>query len=130
LAGVSEVPSSRLGGGKARAQLEEIQSQLKFVEARAAELNAGLWDTLNQVWFAARTGICQALSQAEPLPILLDDPFLTWDDERFRKGMRLLAGQVRTANQVILVTCHEDRHKMIQHDDPEWFDEHFQLVEI
>ena len=234
LAGVSEVPSSRLGGGEARAQLEEIQSQLKFVEARAAELNAGLWDTLNrirhdlpaveteiekltdyltrahrfqrasgiardvlgevgenarkqwavwlnsaanhllkeldvrwsdvvfgedlsftvrdavsgrwldmleasahlssgakdQVWFAARTGICQALSQAEPLPILLDDPFLTWDDERFRKGMRLLAGQVGTANQVILVTCHEDRHKMIQHDDPEWFDERFQLVEI
>lgn len=99
---------------------------LDMLEA-SAHLSSGARD---QVWFAARTGICRALSRDEAVPILLDDPFLTWDDPRFRKGMRLLAERVNQDNQVILVTCHEDRHRLMEREDPEWFHEHFALVEL
>lgn len=99
---------------------------LDMLEA-SAHLSSGARD---QVWFAARTGICRALSREEAVPILLDDPFLTWDDPRFRKGMRLLGEHVGRDNQVILVTCHEDRHRQMEREDPEWFHQRFALIDI
>lgn len=84
----------------------------------------------DQVWLACRLGICQALSREEPLPLLLDDPFLTWDDERFARGMRLIAGEIASGNQVIVVTCHESRHALLREEDQQWFDSHFQIVDL
>lgn len=48
-------------------------------------------------------------------PYLLDEPFAHFDDERFISGMNLLVDQVKKGNQVVLLTCHESRHR-------EWID--------
>ena len=50
----------------------------------------------------------QSLSEhSESIPMLLDDPFSNYDDDRLARTMHLLA---RTAqnNQVLLFTCRED----------------------
>jgi DNA repair exonuclease SbcCD ATPase subunit len=92
-----------------------------------AHLSTGAKD---QVWLACRLGICRALSREEPLPLLLDDPFLTWDDERFERGMRLFGDELLAGNQIIIVTCHEGRHRRLREENPEWFDSRFSFVDL
>ena len=43
------------------------------------------------------------------MPLLLDDPFATTDDERLRTGVHALAEVVASGHPCLLVTCHRGR---------------------
>ncbi|MCS6918892.1 MAG: AAA family ATPase, partial [Fimbriimonadales bacterium] len=59
---------------------------------------------LDQLFFACRLGLADALADDLRLPLLLDDPFVHFDADRYRAALELLQ---RTAaqTQVILFTC-------------------------
>lgn len=91
-------------------------------------LSAGARDQLR---LALRLAVCEFLSRGgEALPIVLDDPFATSDDERAAAGMRFLAATVVPDRQVILLTCHRERIEQLRRLDPEWFAESVRVIEM
>lgn len=77
----------------------------RVLDAPEKSLSKG---TIDQVYLALRLALVQALSHThEPLPMLLDDPFANYDDERLQRTMRLL-DRIAQNNQTVLFTCRED----------------------
>lgn len=77
----------------------------RVLERPERSLSKGAMD---QVYLALRLALVQSLSHSrEPIPMLLDDPFANYDDERLRRTMRLLA-RIARGHQVILFTCRDD----------------------
>jgi hypothetical protein len=71
----------------------------------ASQLSRG---TLDQLYLCARLGIVRQITQPASPPLIFDDPFVTFDDERARRALELLrdiAGEL----QVIYLTC-SDRY--------------------
>ncbi len=83
-----------------------------------AQLSTGMREQLH--WLA-RMAVLRFLSDNKALPIILDEPFSEFDDERFLKIMRFLINSIARHNQVIIFTCHQQRHEwlMDQLDPPE-----------
>lgn len=59
--------------------------------------------TVEQVYFALRMAVSEILCE-EKLPILLDDVFAMYDEERLRRTLKWLAGR---GGQVLIFTCHK-----------------------
>ncbi len=60
--------------------------------------------TLDQIFFACRLGLSDALTGDRRLPLLLDDPFLAFDEARLQSAMELLL-RVAQHTQVLLFSC-------------------------
>lgn len=67
--------------------------------------------TLDQLYLCARLGIIRQITQPASPPLVLDDPFITFDDERARRSFALLKDIARDL-QVIYLTC-SDRYDEI-----------------
>ena len=77
----------------------------RIEEAPEKALSTG---TIDQVYLALRLALVRAFSErGEPAPMLLDDPFGNYDDERLERALRLLM-RIGEANQILLFTCRED----------------------
>jgi energy-coupling factor transporter ATP-binding protein EcfA2 len=84
-------------------------------------LSAG---TRDQLALAIRLAVCEFLARGgKPVPIILDDPFASADDERAEAGLRFLANGVAPRHQVIVLTCHRERLASTWARQPEWFGE-------
>ena len=82
------------------------------------QLSAGARD---QLYLAVRLAVSEFLSRGQtPLPFLLDDVFVTSDDERARSGMRLLI-ELATTHQIVLLTCHRRRYDAMAEVDRELY---------
>ncbi|WP_444658239.1 AAA family ATPase [Caproiciproducens sp. R2] len=67
--------------------------------------------TIDQAYFALRLAVAELLSEEGPkLPLLLDDVFLQYDDERTGQGLKFLADYAGNGGgaQIILFTCHQN----------------------
>ncbi|GEM_PF-7030232 len=70
--------------------------------------------TVEQLYFIVRAAIADFLAQGKlTLPLVLDEPFPHSHDERFLKGMKLLAEHLARDRQVIVFSCHEVRHRWL-----------------
>jgi|GEM_PF-2441425 len=69
--------------------------------------------TREQLYWLARMAICRFLSKGTPLPVILDEPFSELDDERFLKAMRFLLNVLSKEHQVIIFSCHQERHRWL-----------------
>ncbi len=80
------------------------RAQNSAVELDRLRLSTG---TRDQLYFALRLAACMVLldTKFETVPLILDDPFLTYDDERTASAMALLR-QLAYDRQIILMTCH------------------------
>ncbi len=83
----------------------------KLICARGSEMidvKHGLSDgTLDQLYLSLRlASLEQHLGAQEPMPLVLDDIFIHFDDERARAGLEVLAEFARTT-QILLLTHHE-----------------------
>ena len=65
--------------------------------------------TLDQIYFALRVGLLEALGKAR-LPLLLDDAFVAYDDTRLKETLKILDG-MRDVRQILVFTCH-DRERL------------------
>jgi hypothetical protein len=60
--------------------------------------------TLDQVYMAARLALVRLLTQERRPPLVLDDPFVTFDDERAVRALRVLR-ELSAEHQVIYLTA-------------------------
>lgn len=81
------------------------RAQNSAVELDRLRLSTG---TRDQLYFALRLAACMVLldTKFETVPLILDDPFLRYDDERTASAMALLR-QLAYDRQIILMTCHK-----------------------
>jgi DNA repair exonuclease SbcCD ATPase subunit len=92
------------------------------------QLSAGAKD---QLYLVVRLAINEYLSRGQaPLPLLLDDPFATSDDERARAGMRLLIQHFAPEHQIIVLTCHRKRYEALAQRDHELYGERVQWLDL
>lgn len=73
----------------------------------AEQLSQG---TLEQIYFALRMAVADLL-YVEEYPIILDDTFAFYDDERLERALRWLA---ESGKQVILFTCHHREEAILE----------------
>lgn len=76
---------------------------------RAEQLSRG---TLEQIYFSIRMAAAELL-QEEPMPVLLDDTFVFYDDKRLESALKWLSRQDR---QVIIFTCQRREGEMLHED--------------
>lgn len=66
--------------------------------------------TIDQAYLSLRLAVSDVLNKSnEDLPILLDDVFIQYDDERARKGLEFISDYSSggdSSSQIILFTCH------------------------
>jgi uncharacterized protein YhaN len=68
--------------------------------------------TMDQMYLALRLAVAQLLFPEENLPIILDDAFAFYDEDRTREALLLLAEQFN--RQIILFTCHKREKEIIE----------------
>ncbi len=69
----------------------------------------------DQIYLAVRMAVSDAMSTGfSPLPFILDDPLVNFDDRRFEMAMDFLMNTVAGRHQIILMSCHEERHRRWQ----------------
>jgi hypothetical protein len=83
--------------------------------ATKAEIESGLsTGAREQLHLTARLAALRYLGTgAEGVPLLLDDPLIGADDERFISVMRFLASEVLAERPVLLLSCHGWRHERL-----------------
>lgn len=117
-AAVSEVFADLTGGRYRTVRVDPASLELSVdgperVDVAAASLSRG---TRDQLWLALRVAILETLAPERALPLVLDDPFLHFDDERLALAGRALA-RVGARHQVLLFT-HDSR--LTAWDFPQW----------
>lgn len=86
---------------------EEMNLRVLTGDGRTVEAAALSGGTVDQLYFSLRLALLDLLTQGqEPVPLLLDDPFIQYDDQRAREAMALV-GTVAEERQVVLFTCHQ-----------------------
>ncbi|WP_169306689.1 AAA family ATPase [Cohnella pontilimi] len=69
--------------------------------------------TQEQLYLAMRFALAEAASGEIPLPLLLDDLFVHFDERRLRETVSVL-GEIAQSRQVILFTCHRHVAEALQ----------------
>jgi hypothetical protein len=115
---VSEVFADLTGGRYRTVRIDPASFELSAdsperLGVAAASLSRG---TRDQLWLALRVAILETLAPERALPLVLDDPFLHFDDERLALAGRALA-RVGARHQVLLYT-HDSR--LTAWDFPQW----------
>ncbi len=68
--------------------------------------------TREQLYLSLRLGLIEEYeSRAEPLPIIMDDVFVNFDDDRKPRVLDLLK-EFSTTRQVLLMTCHRETREL------------------
>lgn len=97
----------------------KFDNELKLVARRkndgdrisAAQIMSQLsTGTKEQLHWLARMVVAGYLSRSLALPIIMDEPFSESDDDRFVKMMRFLINHIAKEHQVVLFSCHQQRH--------------------
>ena len=73
------------------------------------QLSAG---TADQIYFSVRMAVSQMLYD-EPMPLILDDSFVLYDDERLKNTLRWLTEQ-KAFSQILIFTCHHREAEMLE----------------
>ncbi len=69
--------------------------------------------TIDQIYFSLRFGLISLMFNSSEIPIILDDCFTQYDNERLKNAMDIFA-KVKDQYQVILFTCHKREEKIIK----------------
>ncbi len=97
------------GGRYRRVKVDENELRLRVFSVEADDwvdvrtLSRG---TVDQVYLAARLGLVRQVTQGRRPPLVFDDPFVTFDDERARRSVELLK-RIARDHQVVYLTCSE-----------------------
>ncbi|KGE16503.1 AAA family ATPase [Paenibacillus wynnii] len=79
---------------------------------KAEHRDAGLVDsgllsrgTAEQLYLALRLALAETMTHQAPLPLLFDDLFVNFDEQRLHAALSLL-GKLSVSRQVVMMTCH------------------------
>ena len=108
---ISRYVSLFTAGAYDSVRLDE-QGQLQILtegrEVRPELLSRG---TLEQIYLALRLAVGNVVTKEEPLPILLDEAFAMYDDDRLAQTLRTLS---TLQNQIFLFTCQKREVEMLR----------------
>lgn len=107
----SSVLSDITGGKYEKVQLDESFQPGVHTRERYIPIEQLSKGTMEQVYFALRMGAGEILAGEEPLPVILDDVFAMYDEERLGRTLRWLSEQKR---QVLIFTCHRREGELMQ----------------
>lgn len=85
-----------------RVQLDDCGRLQVFTEGRQVRPEVLSRGTLEQIYLALRLSAGKALSGEECLPILLDEAFAMYDDDRLEQTLGVLS---ELSNQILIFTC-------------------------
>jgi len=100
--------AARLTRGRYRQVRLDEQMTLRVLteDDRIMEASALSAGTVDQLYFSLRLALLDLLTEGqEPVPLMLDDPFVQYDDQRVQAAMQLLTSVARE-RQVLLFTSH------------------------
>ena len=132
--GLNEKANEILGALAPTLETLRFDEDLKFRVMRASagkvleqeeadrRLSGGQRD---QLYLAVRLGIAAFVGASDPLPLILDDPFVHFDDDRFAAAAQFLAEHTSPAQQPILFTCHRRRFEWLRREATDWFERRF-----
>lgn len=108
---ISRYVSLFTAGAYDSVRLDE-QGQLQILtegrEVRPELLSRG---TLEQIYLALRLAVGNVVTKEEPLPILLDEAFAMYDDDRLAQTLQTLS---MLQNQIFLFTCQKREVEMLK----------------
>lgn len=106
---VSALLVQMTGGRYSSISLDERMDVNINTPDRLLKITQVSFGTMNQIYFALRIAAGELLSGGKNLPLLLDEPFAMYDDERLKDALAFLAGSGR---QTLLFTC-QSREKLL-----------------
>ena len=106
---VSALLVQMTGGRYSSISLDERMDVNINTPDRLLKISQVSFGTMNQIYFALRIAAGELLSGGKNLPLLLDEPFAMYDDERLKDALAFLAGSGR---QTLLFTC-QSREKLL-----------------
>ena len=106
---VSELLVQMTGGRYSSISLDDRMDVNINTPDRLLKISQVSFGTMNQIYFALRIAAGELLSGGKNLPLLLDEPFAMYDDERLKNALTFLAGSGR---QTLLFTC-QSREKLL-----------------
>ncbi len=81
------------------------------MDRQAQALSRG---TRDQLYLCLRLALAQEITDGqEPVPLLLDDPLVNFDDERLAATLAMLV-ELADERQVVLFTCHRGQHELVR----------------
>lgn len=95
-------------GGKYSLRLSENGKDISIIDSQFREKDSKIWSsgTGDQVYLAVRLAMALSFGeQVEPLPIVLDDIFVRFDETRQKETLRFLL-DLGKEQQIFLFTCH------------------------
>ena len=108
---ISKILYSLTGGRYDRITLDDDMNLVVSQEGRNLypwQLSRG---TMEQMYLALRLGAGRFFTQEETLPILLDEAFASFDDERLESTLKWLAAQ---PEQIFLFTCQKREAEILE----------------
>lgn len=103
---------SEITGGKYQEVLMDSEFQIKVnTEDRAVALSRLSRGTIEQIYFALRMAAGELLCKGETFPVILDDVFGMYDEERLRSVLSWIYKENR---QVIISTCHKREMEILE----------------
>lgn len=108
----SEIFSEITNGDYTQVQMEDNLCTGVHMKDRYVPLEQLSRGTIWQVYFSYRMAAGEILAQEEPLPIMLDDAFVMYDEGRLAQVLAWLAKQEK---QILLFTCQKREKEILKH---------------
>jgi DNA repair exonuclease SbcCD ATPase subunit len=108
---ISELFGLVTGGRYTAVTLSENENPLLKTSSRSdidlEQISTGAQD---QLYFCMRIAMLEELSSEKGLPLILDDPFVNFDDERLDRARQLLSDLVEQRDLQVIIFTHGERH--------------------
>lgn len=106
---------SEITGGKYQEVLMDSEFRIKVnMDDRAVALERLSRGTIEQIYFALRMAAGELLCKEERFPVVLDDVFGMYDEERLSAVLRWIYKENR---QVIISTCHKREMEILEKEN-------------
>lgn len=107
---ISRLVSLFTAGSYDSVQLDEKGHLLVFTEGREVAPEALSRGTLEQIYLALRIAVGNVVAAEEKLPVILDDAFAMYDEERLTEVLKVLSG---LENQILIFTCQKREEELL-----------------
>ncbi len=107
----SQILSEITGGRYNRITIDDTAEIRIHTPARVLGISQVSGGTMQQIYFALRMAAGELLCKEEPLPVILDETFAMFDDERLEDVLIWLK---KSGRQAILFTCQTREHEILK----------------
>lgn len=92
---------------------EKLEMKIVDDNNNLIDINSLSYGTIDQIYFSLRFGIIDIIKEDKNLPLILDDCFIQYDDERLSNILDFIYRQSKD-RQVILFTCQRREQEIVK----------------